>query len=295
MDPDLTPDEQALLDQIAPDTTLDELGGGGRRGATTSPVNDEDDIVFGDEPPADDEHPAGYVPKAEFDRLEGEISGLRKLFSAREAPQFAPAPPTFAPPPVAPGPPQMSPDQLKAQREELAAKFFEDPIAFTNAIAQNAVAQERKQNESRHVETTASIARAEVSRIRDEVARDFPQYKTALPGMDKLMAETDPSMLASLMSAGKLRDVYMSNFKAQAFDVANRVNSAAIARRRPAGEEPPQLGGRGLASVSAIDKIRSGSKVVRMSDLDEVDREAVMQMRKLKFSDAEIKAALAAG
>jgi hypothetical protein len=295
MDPvnELTEDEQALLDQIAPNTTLDELGGGPRRGA--APLEEEDDDILGGEEEEDGETPEGFVPKAKFDELSGEIAGLRKLFSERGKPDLEPATPTFAPAPVAAPVPAAPPPMDQAQKDALVAKFFEDPIGFSNMIAQNAVAAERSKNDTRHVETTATIARSEAGRIRDEVARDYPQYKGALPAMDKLIADTPAATLTALMSSGKLRDVYMDNFKAKAFDVAHRVNSAAVARRRPAGEEPPQLGARGLASVSPLDKKGAGDKTIRVSELNEVDREAVVQMRKLKFTDKEILAALKAG
>lgn len=282
----LSEDELALLDQIAPNTTLDELGGGPRRGIAPEGGREDDDVLLEDDEHTDDETPAGYVPKAEFDKVIGEVAGLRKLFTEREAPTFAPPPVAQAPGLVTP-PAVATPPMSKEQRDELVAKFFEDPIGFTNMIAQNAVTAERAKNETRHIDTTATIARGEVSRIRDEVLREYPQYKSALPAMDQLMKETPPETLAALMSSGKLRDVYFDNFKAKAFDVANRVNAAAVQRRRPA-EEPPQLGARGLASVSSIDKVRSGGKVIRISELDEVDREAVVQFRKLGFSDKEI-------
>lgn len=283
----LSEDERALLDQIAPDTTLDELGGGPRRGAAIGTEND-DDVLLEDDESEDDETPAGFVPKAEYDQLKGRLDTVERLFTTREAPTFTP--PAAITPPAA-TPPAVQPPMSKEAREELVAKFFEDPIGFTNVIAQNAVAAERAKNETRHIDTTATIARGEVNRIRAEVLAEYPQYKGAMPAMDQLMKETPPETLAALMSSGKLRDVYMDNFKSKAFDVANRVNSAAVQRRRPA-EEPPQLGARGLASVSSIDKVRAGNKVIRVSELDEVDREAVVQFRKLGFSDKEIAAEL---
>lgn len=296
---DLTPEEEELLNQIAPGTTLDQLGGAGGGLDTRAAVSGggtlvEDDEIFsdgeGDANREDDDELAkkGYVKRSDFDRMSGELEGLRKTIGTRDAA----APPAAAPPvqtyipPAAATPPVMT----QEQRAELVAKFFEDPIGFTNMIAQNAVQAERAANAGQHLDTQVTIARGEAQRIREEVARDFPQYKAALPLMDKLMAETSPETMAALIKSGKLRDVYMDNFKAKAFDVAHKVTSTVISRRRSSEqrEAPPELGGRGIASVTAIDRVRNGSKEIKMSDLNEIDREAVAQWKKMGWTNAEI-------
>lgn len=287
MDPEnLTADELSLLDQISPNTTLDDLGAG-RTAPLGTGADDEDDIVFGGEE-EETETPAGFVPKAEFDRISGQVEMLTNLVKGRDAANV----PVPAAPPVqtyAPQAPAAPPLLTEEQKAGVIARFFEDPIGMTNLIAQNAVAADRKQNESRHVETQAAIGRTVVDRLRDEALRDYPEYKAALPAMDKLMADTPPETIAALVQSGKLRDVYYDNFKSKAFDVAHKVTRAAVGRRRvTTEEEPPQLGARGVGNVTSIDKVRSGSKTIRMSDLNEVDREVVAQWRKMGWTPEDI-------
>jgi tetrahydromethanopterin S-methyltransferase subunit G len=286
---DLSEDEQALLDQIVPPgTTLDQLGSGKPLGTGgDDDEDDDDDLLIGDEEDDEDKPPAGYVPKAEFDRISGKVDALTTMLAGRDA--AAPpvvAQPTYVPP-VA-GPPPMSAADLAAQKEKLTAAFFEDPIGFANTIAQNAIAAERKNTHQRDTETQVTIARSEIARIRREAAEEYPEYKAALPAMDQLMKETDDVTLATLLRSGRLRDVYFENFKSKAFDVAHKVQKTAISRRRQA--EPPELGGRG-GSVSAIGDrggARSSGKTIRVSELDEVDQIAVREFRKLGFTNAEI-------
>lgn len=256
---------------------------------------DEDEILIEAEEdktkPKPGETPEGFVPKSEFDRISAQVDAVTRALAARDAAAPAPAAPAFVP--AAP-PAGADPAQVEAFKAKFAEQLFADPFGTIQQVLAANNNSTRAAVEQATIETTATVGRQMVSSLRDRFAAEYPEYKSVLPQMDKLLEETKPEVLAGLVKTGKLADVYEENFLARAGRIAIKVNREAKTRRTTAATAPDLSGmGRGGVREGArgtVTPIRTSGKQIRMSDLSPEDREAVIQGRRFGLSAAEVLA-----